>query len=135
MMKKIKFLIIPLLCTIFAVNTLATTSNNYTYDVDNEVVEVSFKDNSSLTEEQKQNIVNVLVYGEEGDSSLQPRGVWCTLFGHDLTTESVTVVHHKMKDTSPRCYKELYSVDSCSNCDYVYEELVSGVYIVCCAED
>lgn len=134
-MKKIKFFVIPVLCAIFTINTLAASSNNYTYDVNGDVVEVSFENNSSFTEDQKQNIVNMLVYGEGSGSTVQSRGIWCTLFGHDLTTESVTVVHHKKKTTSPRCYKELYSVDSCSNCDYVYEELVSGVYIVCCAED
>lgn len=134
-MKKIKYVLIPLFCLILSINTYAASSDIFSYDIGDTEIEVAFDDNTMFTESQKQNIAEALVYGGNSDEHMQSRGLTCTLFGHKLTTETVSVTYHKRKATSPRCYVEYYSVDSCSRCDYINEELLSGVYVVCCPVD
>lgn len=126
-MKKIKMLIIPILCAMFIVSTMAYSSSNGTYEYDNNVV-VTFSENSQLTAEQQQLIADKLVYGDSGIQTY----AWCWLTGHELTYDMVTVVTHKKSATQPRCYEEAYKVASCANCDYTEQELISATYIICC---
>ncbi len=133
-MKKLKFLMIPVLCALLVVTTMAHTSSGGVYEFANESKIVTFSEDSALTEEQQQLVAERLVYGSPEDSGMQTYA-WCWLTGHDLTYNAVTVTTHKKSAYSPRCYEETYEVATCSKCDYMKEELLGGVYIICCPED
>lgn len=133
-MKKLKFLIIPLLFIMLSVNILALTSSTGVVEFAEENKVVSFDENTTLTEEKQQMVAERLVYGapeEDGASTY----AWCWLTGHDYTYDVVFVITHKVYPDSPRCYKETYNVETCTKCDHMSEELVGGVYIICCPEE
>lgn len=95
-------------------------------------VSVIFGENCSLTSEQRTLIVNLLVNHTEMSGN---RNLWCSLFGHKTTIETVTVIKHKVSDTQPRCWKEIYEVTICSRCDYAEEAYICGNFIYCCSDD
>ena len=133
-MKKIKFLIVPLFCIIFSVNLLAHTAGGGTYEFVDEDKVVIFEENSALTEDEQQFVAERLVYGSPEDSGIQTYA-WCWLTGHNFVYDTVTVVTHKKKAESPRCYEEIYNVETCTKCDHLEEELIGFGYIVCCPEE
>ncbi len=102
-------------------------------------VEIEFISDSSFNDIQKENIINSFInvdilINSSSDTAI-PASLSCTLFGHKLTTESVTATTHKVNPLSPRCRTELYSVSSCSRCDYVEKTLVSSKFVNCCTPD
>ena len=68
-------------------------------------------------------------------NTASPDNIICTIFGHDLSTTTVTVTHHKVEQHHPRCLMELYHVTACSRCNYTDAELQSSFHILCCPED
>lgn len=133
-MKKFKFLMIPFLCILLIVTTLAHASSVGVYEFADEGKVVTFSEDSTLTEEQQQLVAERLVYGSPEDSGIQTYA-WCWLTGHDYTYDTVLVITHKKRAASPRCYRETYNVETCTKCDHMSEELLGGVYIVCCDEE
>ena len=59
----------------------------------------------------------------------------CTLFGHNLSTSTVTVTRHRVSAHDPRCLLEFYDVESCSRCDYGVETFITSTFISCHPED
>ena len=90
-------------------------------------------ENTTLSDEQQQAIAEKLVYGNV--DNVQTYGLMCTLFGHKTEQNTVGVITHKVKTTSPRCKRELYLVTTCTRCDYQEQELTGTSYIVCCPID
>lgn len=133
-MRKMKILLIPFFCILFAINGFALTADDNVYEFEAEDIVVKFEEDNDLSASQKQRIADYLVYGGISDSGAQTYA-WCWLTGHDLTTHVVSVIRHKHSTLSPRCLEELYLVDTCSKCDYIKEELQGGAYIYCCPED
>lgn len=136
-MKQIKlFLIIVLLC---ALALFARADEPYTriYEYYCPEVTVDFSGPLSISEERYtliaddlagiQSIINPI-------NSVDPNNIICTLFGHNLSTTSVTVKRHKVRQYSPRCILELYHVNACSRCDYYEKEYMTSSYVVCCPE-
>ena len=130
-MKKIKFIMIPLLCMILAVNIIAHTTSGSTYEFEDQNKIVAFENDCTLTEDEQQTVAERLVYGSPEDSGIQTYA-WCWLTGHDLSYNGVSVITHKKSATQPRCYEEVYNVATCSKCDYMDEELLAAAYIICC---
>jgi len=133
-MKTLRFLIIPVLCMILAVNIAAFSSGNGEYEFADVNKVVTFEDNSALTEEQQQMVAERLVYGAPEDDGASTYA-WCWLTGHDYTYDVVIVTTHKMRADSPRCYEESYNIETCTKCDHFREEFLTGVYVVCCPEE
>lgn len=134
-MKKIKYLLIPVFCFILAINSFALTTNTGTYEFEDQNAVVIFDESSVLSADKQELIANRLVYGAPEDSGIQTYS-WCWLTGHDLITETVTVLYHKDREISPRCRQEIYQCDTCTKCDYMSEErLIVSSYITCCPED
>lgn len=133
-MKKLKLLMIPFLVILLSMNTLALNIGGGTYEFADENKVVSFEETSMLSVEQQQMVAERLVYGAPEDDGVSTYA-WCWLTGHDLTYDTVLVITHKVYPDSPRCYEETYHVETCTKCDHMSEELVGGVYIVCCPEE
>ena len=130
-MKKIRLIMIPVLCIILAVNIMAYTAGGGVYEFPDEDKVVTFENNCTLTEDEQLTVAERLIYGSPEDPDVQTYS-WCWLTGHDLTNNMVSVVTHQARATQPRCYRETYNVATCSNCDYMEEDLLTSVYIVCC---
>ena len=71
-------------------------------------------------------------YFNPGEDGAEAYGLTCTLLGHNIENSVSTVITHKVSSTSPRCLKEIYSVDPCTRCNYSDATLISSSYIVCC---
>lgn len=71
-------------------------------------------------------------YFNPEDDGVEAYGLTCTLLGHNIETSSTTVITHNARTSAPRCLKEIYSVETCTRCDYVSKTLISGSYISCC---
>lgn len=71
-------------------------------------------------------------YFNPDEDGAEAYGLTCTLLGHDIENSVSTVITHKAKSVSPRCLKEIYSVDTCTRCNYSNATLISSSYIVCC---
>jgi len=133
-MKLFRFFIIPALCMILVINVVAVSVGNGVYEFADEEKVVTFNENSTLSEEEQQMIAEYLVYGAPEDDGVSTYA-WCWLTGHNYTYDVVYVTTHKKRADSPRCYEETYSIETCTKCDHFEEELVGGVFIVCCPEE
>jgi hypothetical protein len=130
-MKKIITLTIAILISILSCVTVSAIKSEMTViTIDN--VDVEFAANSSLTDEQKLNIAEKLVLGNEY-KSIESYGLACTLFGHKYTTENVTTIDHCVSSTQPRCLQSIWEVSICSRCDDTVETLSYQTYIYCCS--
>ena len=133
-MKKLKLLMIPFLCILLSVNTLALSAGGGTYEFADQNKVVTFDESSTLSAEQQQMVAERLVYGAPEDDGVSTYA-WCWLTGHDYQYDVVAVITHKKSAYSPRCYQENYEVETCTKCDHMSEELLGGVYIICCPEE
>lgn len=66
--------------------------------------------------------------------SIEPKGITCTLLGHNIETGTTTTITHKAKATAPRCLSETFDYEVCSRCDYSEYTLISSRYVYCCSE-
>ena len=74
----------------------------------------------------------VVTHDSSNESSSQPYGVMCTLFGHKTTTEPIIVIEHCVQAAQPRCVEYYENLTVCSRCDYSNIEIISSQYIYCC---
>lgn len=130
MMKRTLIILLALIMTFtMPLTTYANgnTGNIYSFDR----ITVEFSADSSFSAEEQAAIAEWVANGAN-DSNATTYNLLCTLFGHDTTTESFTIIEHCVSDTAPRCLKSLQDVTVCSRCDYVYAEVYSSFYINCC---
>lgn len=130
-MKKIIAIILAMILALsFCLNVnAADVENTYHYGD----VEFIFAEDSPLSEEMKQKIVDYIINGDDGASTYN---LLCTLFGHKETIECVTTISHKVRDTHPRCLRQTWEVTGCTRCEEALGMvLLSESYITCCEED
>ena len=109
-------------------------ANSTEFYYEDEDITVTFDSNTDLSYEQKQAIADKIVYGYSNDEQISTYS-WCWLVGHDIVSDTVIAIEHKVEETTPRCIERVYAVDVCTACDYIIEELISTTYIDCCPED
>jgi len=120
-------LILTVLCTgVFAHSD--TTTNHIHYSDENKTV--IFDDISNIDSDKQIFIANALVYG----APVQSRA-WCWLTGHSYQENAIEVITHEVSEYSPRCWRDLYVITTCENCDYYEEEYLGGGSVFCCPED
>ena len=127
MKKKITFVILALM--VIATMSLHSFASNsqYIYTIENTTV--IFDEATTLNEESRLHIANLLVNGDDGTTTY---GLMCTLFGHKLESNMVSTITHCVEATDPRCLEETYLVDTCTRCDYATTERIGYGYITCC---
>jgi hypothetical protein len=69
--------------------------------------------------------------GESSDEGTT-RGLYCTLFGHNLAHMAVYEITHKYYATEPRCREIRYDVTYCTRCDYTVWTKIGESRIYCC---
>lgn len=132
-MKKFKIILVPVICVLLSVTCFATSIDTIDYYYHDEGITVSFDANTNLSIEQQKVIADKLALGSEYDNSEISTYRLCWLVGHDLSKDTVTSTQHKVYSESPRCVRNVYSVETCSSCDYVNETLISSANIDCCS--
>lgn len=130
-MKKI---ILVALCFIMAVTAHASSENKYKYEYENSDVTIVFEENTAFDGDERQAISDYIVEGGSENDTVSVQSL-CWLTGHNITTGSATEIQHKVRKTTPRCYRTIYKVDKCSKCDYVETTVLNQSYIDCCPED
>ena len=129
-----KRFIIFLLATIVALSmtliSSATASNGNTIEYNGYTI--IFNVDSSFDEQQQQIISQKVISNDNTNDISTTYNLMCTLFGHKTTTETITVIEHRVSDTQPRCRKSLQDVTGCTRCDYVTTTVVAQTYIYCC---
>lgn len=112
----------------------ALNSEEFKFEYEDQNITIVFEENTVYTNDERQYIADLLVYGNDEPESTSTYA-WCWLTGHDLTSESVAEIQHKVSDTEPRCRRTIYKVESCSKCDHVEITDLGSTYIPCCPED
>lgn len=124
--------LLALLSATMVLASAAELNKQYTYQSEDREYTVEFLDDA-LTAEQQESVAYNLVYGAE--TSSQPYGLYCILFGHELKESTVGVITHKVRTYVPRCKREIYDVTICEKCDYQTQTLSTTSYIDCCPEE
>lgn len=133
-MKKIVSVFMALILCVLSAALITSASENPTVVITTDDAEYTVEfENTNLSQEQREAVAHNLVFGK--DDTVQTYGLMCTLFGHKTEVNSVSVITHKVKTTSPRCKREIYHVTTCTRCDYQEQELSGTSYISCCPVD
>lgn len=129
--RKISIVLMAVVVTISLTFGVSADSNvGNTYQIGN--VTIVFDVDSQLSNEQQENIANLLVNPEYG---VAQANLICNIFGHKNTTEGVTTITHKVFEESPRCLEELFTITTCSRCNESTVERNAYYYITCCPEE
>ena len=133
-MKKIISVFMAVMLFVLSATLITSASENPVVVITTEDAEYTVEfENANLAQEQREAIAHNLVFGK--DDNIQTYGLMCTLFGHKTEENKVSVITHKVRSSSPRCKREMYTVTTCTRCDYQEQELTSTSYIVCCPVD
>lgn len=127
--------IISLILAIASVFSLATFSASAEEAAENTVVitsgDTDFVFEAGVSEDHIHSFINSFESEHDGEEAATC-GLLCTLFGHKLETSTAYTLTHKARTTDPRCLKKIYSVETCSRCDYSTKTLLATTYISCC---
>lgn len=130
-MKKYLSIVLVLLYIFTYCISVSSESTVYTYQFED--ITVLFEETTNYTEQQREKIAYELVYGNQGVSTCAAQ---CVLFGHDYSeSECVTTITHRVYDTAPRCFKEVFLISKCSRCEHYNTERIDYGYIDCCPEE
>ncbi len=131
-MKKIRVLSLILMLIIMSTYCFAHSAE-HVYEYGNDNITIIFQENTIFSSEEQERIADIIVYGDNNEEISTYSLCWLT--GHDTTSENVTSVQHKVSSSSPRCMRTLYTVTTCSKCDYEKIETLGSGYIYCCPEE
>ena len=138
-MRIVKTIALFLALSVLTLTIFADDLNPLVYQYHDPEVTVEFSESLNISMERQQHIADDIAGISSSSISnppqILPDNIICTLFGHDLSTTTVTATHHKAKVYNPRCLVEVYHVSACSRCNYSDMEMVGSVYIFCCPED
>lgn len=141
-MKLTKPIALFIALSVLALTVFADEFNPLVYQYHDPEVTVEFAESLNISIARQKQIADEIaginstsMSGSNPTSPTSPDNIICTLFGHDLSTTTVTATHHKAKLHEPRCLVELYYVTACSRCDYAEIELAGSAFICCCPED
>ena len=128
-MKKIIALTLAMILSLSLFMTVGASNVKYTYGD----VEIIFEEDCTFSEEMKQKIADYIVNGDDGASTYN---LLCTLFGHQEEVTGVTTISHKVRDTHPRCLRQIWELHACTRCEEALDViLLSESYITCCPEE
>ena len=128
-----RFIFISYIIAITLLLSLISSASAFTgntIDLDHYTIE--FQNGSSFTAEVQQVIAQHVTETNNSTSTSTTYNLLCTLFGHKTSTETISVIEHRVSNTQPRCIQSYQDVTACSRCDYVYIEEISSIYIYCC---
>ena len=130
-MKKFIFFI---LCICMTITASASSSDQYQFEYEDQGITILFDEDTTFSSYERQYIADLLVYDNvnaEGATTY----AWCWLTGHDLVSDSVIEIQHKVTVDAPRCLRTIYEVITCSKCDHMETNSLGSVFIDCCPED
>lgn len=113
----------------FVFSSSAADTGAYTFIYDDREITVESTD---LSYEEMKAVADA-VAGVEQESEVSTCGILC-IFGHKISTSTVTETIHNAYTTTPKCIRNIYDVESCtrSNCDYIVKTLIDSTRIASC---
>ncbi len=128
--KKIISIIMAAILLVCSTSMLASAEGNISDEEITVVDDITFIFEANTPEYIKEKFISD--FTNEDDNSASPCGLTCTLFGHKITSSTVTTITHKVKSTAPRCLKETFKYEVCSRCDYTSRTKTGQAYVYCC---
>lgn len=126
--------IIALILAVASVFSLATFSASAEGETENSVVisngNVDFVFEAGVSEDHIHSFVQSFEAHDGEDAATY--GLICTLFGHKIESSTAYTITHNARTSAPRCLQNIYSVETCTRCDYTNKSLISTKYISCC---
>ena len=110
-MKVTKVVLAIICCIAFSLSLSANVISESEIHYQKEDVTVIFDEESIFSNEQKQFIADKIVAGESIVDDGISTYAWCWLTGHDIISEAVFAVEHKVRDKNPRCDKKTYNIN------------------------
>lgn len=131
-MKQAKRITALLLILVFICSTTTyAIDNSYVYISGNMQIVVT---HSGLSENKIMQIVNLFLNESQESSTMESKGITCTLFGHQLSTSKVSITEHMVYDSYPYCICKYYDVTICERCDYTDTVFDNSERIGCCTQ-
>lgn len=93
-------------------------------------IEIIFEGDSS--DEYKDRATHYFLNGEENEDDSCTYGIICQMNGHNLETNNITKITHKVNKLNPKCLEEIYRYSACTRCSYETSTLISSAFITCC---
>ncbi|MBQ7931785.1 MAG: hypothetical protein IJ334_12305, partial [Clostridia bacterium] len=115
-MKKIFFAIMFMCVLSLSVVISAADESTYIYEYSELNLSVEFAETSVLSHDERQRVADSIA----NNVPMQQTYSLCWLLGHDIYHETVSALYHEKSEHDPRCQLEIYDVEKCENCDYVY---------------
>ena len=134
-MRITKIMLAIVCCIAFSFSFSANVISESEIHYQEKDVTVIFDAKSVLSTDQKQFIADKIVSGEPIVDDGVSTYAWCWLTGHDIISECVTVIEHKVYDEIPRCIENIYDVESCTKCNHMDYTLINTSPIFCCPEE
>lgn len=138
-MRYLRYIILLIFLLFLTLTVYADGANPLIYQYTNPYTTVAFSEALDVSAEHQQEIADLLSGNYPitiiDPNNAIPQNILCSLFGHKLSTTTVTVTHHKDLVHDPRCLMEVYHVTACSRCDYTDPVLTNSFHISCCPED
>lgn len=126
-----KFLALILALT--SVFSLATFSASAETADENNIVIVKGDVEYIFEADASEDLINSFIESCENEhEDVATCNLLCDVLGHKLESSTVQTITHNARTTAPRCLKKIYTVETCSRCDYSTKTLTNSLYIYCC---
>ena len=79
----------------------------------------------------KRHILGIEKIVTNDQTGLEADHIICRVLGHIYSSEIVTVITHRARDTQPRCLEKTLKINTCQRCGYVESDLISRTFIFC----
>lgn len=114
--------------SIFAIPTSAEEAH------DHSDIEIIFLD-ENISDEAKERITECLLNDECEchEDDIAAYNLICNIAGHNLESNTVLKIKHKVYDTAPRCFEQTVNIQTCTRCDYHTTTVIDSRKIYCCA--
>ena len=129
---KRRYLMVTMCALIAFIMCFSASASLEQYVFESENVTIIFDEDTNLDLQSREMVARYLVHGELQETTY---GLKCTLFGHSYETSAATKITHCVRDTNPRCLREIYEVQVCKDCEHTITEILGSSYITCCPEE
>ena len=127
---KVKSLLSLIMATAVLLSVLSIPAFATETEEEHTHIEIIFEGN--VSDEYKEKATHYFLNGEENEDGSCTYGIICQMNGHNLESNIITKITHKVNKFDPRCLKETYYYSACTRCSYESTTLISSVYITCC---
>lgn len=127
---KVKSLLSLILATAISLSILSIPAFAENTEEEHTHIEIIF--DGDVSDEYKEKATHYFLSGEENEDDSCTYGIICQMNGHNLETNNIKKITHKVNKLDPKCLEEIYRYSACTRCSYETSTLLSSRYISCC---